>query len=222
MQQRYMAKYNVIMSNKKTDNRLELSTEQKIKAAARKVFHEKGFAATRTRDIAEEAGINLALLNYYFKSKQKLFNIIMLETLQEFFFDVVARIINDPKTSLEEKVAGISSNYVDKLIEEPQVVLFVLSELRTNPDTSLFAHTLKSALSYSVITGQFQEAIEAGRIQRIDFTHFIINVIGLIVFPFIGAPILKVVREKNDKEYKDLILERKKLIPVWVKAMFKA
>ena len=54
-----------------------LSTEEKIKAAARKVFMEKGYGASRTRDIAEEAGINLALLNYYFRSKEKLFNEII-------------------------------------------------------------------------------------------------------------------------------------------------
>ena len=60
------------------------STEQKIKEAARKLFTEKGFDAVKTRDIAEEAGLNLALLNYYFRSKEKLFEIIMLENLGHF------------------------------------------------------------------------------------------------------------------------------------------
>ena len=60
----------------------DISTEEKIRAAARKIFTQKGFAATRTRDIAEEAGINLALLNYYFRSKEKLFEQIMIEKVQ--------------------------------------------------------------------------------------------------------------------------------------------
>ena len=55
----------------------EISTEEKILEAASKVFTEKGFAGTRTRDIAEHAGINLALLNYYFRSKEKLFEQVM-------------------------------------------------------------------------------------------------------------------------------------------------
>ena len=67
----------------------EKDTEQKIKEAAKKVFQQKGFAGTRTRDIAEEAGINLALLNYYFRSKKKLYEIIMLESLREFFAGVL-------------------------------------------------------------------------------------------------------------------------------------
>ena len=75
----------VKMSRDKVSLKMDVDTQTKIKNAARLMFHRKGFAATRTRDIAEEAGINLALLNYYFRSKQKLFDIIMMETMQSFF-----------------------------------------------------------------------------------------------------------------------------------------
>ena len=67
------------MSKNKVSKKIDSTTEEKIKEAARIVFHQKGFAATRTRDIAEEANINLALLNYYFRSKAKLFEIIMVD-----------------------------------------------------------------------------------------------------------------------------------------------
>ena len=70
---------------------LDSTTEAKIKAAAEKVFMEKGFSATRTRDIAEEAGMNLSLLNYYFRSKENLYNIIMMEKLKV-FFDIIENI----------------------------------------------------------------------------------------------------------------------------------
>ncbi len=66
----------------KAEIEINASTEEKIKEAARRVFTQKGYAATRTRDIAEESGLNLALINYYFRSKEKLFDIIMLEHLQ--------------------------------------------------------------------------------------------------------------------------------------------
>ena len=72
------------MAKTKEAKKIDTSTEEKIKEAARVVFHKKGYAATRTRDIAEEADINLALLNYYFRSKEKLFDIIMVETLSGF------------------------------------------------------------------------------------------------------------------------------------------
>ena len=72
------------MKSPKSKLVVDPSTEEKIKNAARIIFHQKGYAGTKTRDIAEEAGINLALLNYYFRSKEKLFGIIMVESLQSF------------------------------------------------------------------------------------------------------------------------------------------
>ena len=110
----------------------DISTEERIKAAARKVFHQKGFAGTRTRDIAEEAGINHAMLNYYFRSKEKLFEMVMMETMAQ-FFKGVNLMLNDEKTSLDEKIDLIVSNYVDLLLKEPELPTFILNEVRPNP-----------------------------------------------------------------------------------------
>ena len=66
----------------------KISTEEKILRAAETLFLRKGFAETKTRDIADKAGINLALLNYYYRSKEKLFNRIMLETIRVFMHTV--------------------------------------------------------------------------------------------------------------------------------------
>src|SRR5690606_19330293 len=92
----------------------DTSTEEKIKNAARLVFNQKGYAGTRTRDIAEQAGINLALLNYYFRSKQKLFDLIMLETMQD-FIQSMKTVFNDKNTSLQSKVEAVASRYIDLL-----------------------------------------------------------------------------------------------------------
>ena len=124
-----MAKATKKVVRKKEDHE---STEQKIKEAARKLFTQKGFAATRTRDIAEEAGLNLALLNYYFRSKQKLFDIIMMENFRQFLGGMSASFQNENLT-LEEKVATVVNAYIDFLTEFPDLPLFILNEIRTNP-----------------------------------------------------------------------------------------
>src|ERR1700755_1986938 len=111
------------MAKKDTANAADSSTEEKIKEAARVVFIKKGFAATRTRDIAEEAGINLALLNYYFRSKEKLFHVIMAETLKGFVQNI-AMVLNDEKSSLEEKIQQLANSYIDMIIEEPEIPTF--------------------------------------------------------------------------------------------------
>src|SRR5690554_450245 len=124
------------MAKKKETKTVDSSTEEKIKTAARTMFHKKGYAGTRTRDIAEEAGVNLALLNYYFRSKEKLFNIIMSETLGR-FMEKIRLIFNDPGSTLEEKIGMITSQYIDLLIDEPEIPLFIISEVRTNPELLL-------------------------------------------------------------------------------------
>ena len=90
------------MRTKNARKKADTNTETKILAAARTVFHKKGFAATRTRDIAKEAGMNLALLNYYFRSKRKLYELIMFETLTS-FFQTMGMVFNDETFTLEKK-----------------------------------------------------------------------------------------------------------------------
>jgi AcrR family transcriptional regulator len=194
----------------------ELSTELKIKEAARTVFHRKGFAATRTRDIAEEAGINLALLNYYFRSKEKLFEIIMLETLQQFMGSMKS-IISDETTSLDEKLHLLVERYIDWLSANPEIPLFILSELRANP-----AHLLEHLQPQRLIAGsplirQYQEAVFAGHIKPLHPVHFIMNLTGMIIFPFVAKPMLMQAGQLSEDAYAGLLAERKKLIPEWVK-----
>ena len=133
------------MAKKKAKPEVDSSTEEKIKNAARIIFHKKGFAATRTRDIAEEAGINLALLNYYFRSKEKLFDIIMLESMQNFLKSMAA-LFNAEQNTFDEKVESFVSNYLDFLTEQPDLPLFVLSELRSNPSGFISKISANSSL----------------------------------------------------------------------------
>ena len=111
-------------------------TEIKIKTAAKSLFLKKGYSATTTREIAKESDINLALLNYYFTSKWKLFEIIMFETLFDFLSKMV-EVYNDEKTSLEEKIKLTCEKYIDMTIAEPLLPTFVLNELKNNPTSFL-------------------------------------------------------------------------------------
>jgi transcriptional regulator, tetR family len=196
----------------------DISTEERIKAAARKVFHQKGFAGTRTRDIAEEAGINHAMLNYYFRSKEKLFGIVMMETMAQ-FFKGVNLMLNDESTSLDEKIDLIVSNYVDLLLKEPELPTFILNEVRPNPQAFVEQNPIKEALTHSVLTRQYAEAVARGEITEPNLMQAILNVIGLVIFPFIAKPILTSIINIPEEQYKALMLQRKTLIPQWIKAM---
>lgn len=209
------------MAKSKEVKTVDTSTEEKIKEAARVVFLKKGYAATRTRDIAEEAGINLALLNYYFRSKEKLFGIIMLETVTG-FMQTMATVLNDEKSSLEKKVELIAFNYVDFIAKDPNIPIFILSEMRNNVNGLLEKLPIKQIVMNSMFFKQHQQAVEKGKITEPNPLHFLMNLLGLVVFPFIAQPLLKGVSGATDKEFNQLMQERKKLIPVWIKAMMKA
>ena len=196
----------------------DASTEEKIKQAARTIFHKKGFAATRTRDIAEEAGLNLAPLNSYFRSKQKLFDLIMLETMQQFLVSLTD-VFNAKETSLEAKVELLVSNYIDLLTKEPDIPIFILSELRTNPQELVAKIKIKEILMRSYLMQQLQEEAAAGRIAPIHPLQFIMNVMGLTAFPFIAKPILSSLGNLSDEDFNELMTQRKALVPKWIKAI---
>ena len=195
-----------------------MNSEERIKAAARKVFHQKGYAGTRTRDIAEEAGINHAMVNYYFRSKEKLFQIVMIETMT-YFFQGISAILNEETTSLEQKIEQVVAKYIDLLLEEPELPTFVFNEVRSNPEPFIENSPIYKALQNSVLARQYAEAVARGEVSEPNLLQMVLNVISLVIFPFITQPILIALNKIDNDQYKALILERKKLIPQWIKAM---
>jgi AcrR family transcriptional regulator len=188
---------------------LDLSTEEKIKEAASIVFTKKGYGNARTRDIAEEAGINLALLNYYFRSKEKLFQIVMAERIDK-LFGVLSPILNDESTTLEEKLEKITENYINMLLEHPDLPIFVLSEIRNNPEQLSNRFQARKHLTESVFIKQL-----IARRSDVNPFHFLMNLLGMNLFPFVAKPVLEPI-VGNEQAYRQLMEQRKKLIPAWI------
>lgn len=207
------------MPSKRPVKTKEASTEQKIKEAARKLFTQKGFAATRTRDIAEEAGINLALLNYYFRSKQKLFDLIMLENFRQFIGGLSAN-FTDETLSMEEKVKRVVNGYIDFLTEFPDLPLFILNEIQGNP--SELAKRLHEELAPArrLFFQQLVDSKKEGK-TTLDPFQFIANLVGLSVFPFVAKPLLQRVLNVSDEQFRAYMDDRRTLVPMWIGMMMK-
>lgn len=192
----------------------DISTEERIKEAARVVFTKKGYAATRTRDIAEEAGLNLALLNYYFRSKEKLFHIVMEEKFEQ-FFGMIITLLNDSETTVKEKIAAVANDYIDLLLANPDLPIFVLSEIRNRPE--LFSNRIAGRL----INSTFFKQLTALK-PDINVFHLILNLLSMIIFPILAQPVINQIESLKDPAFKKFILERKRLIPIWFEAMLTA
>jgi AcrR family transcriptional regulator len=188
----------------------DIKTEEKIKNAALKLFQQKGFAGTKTRDIAQEAGINIALLNYYFRSKEKLFEIVMEESLKKLFFglrDVFKRL------TFEDKLEGIVNNYIDVLQTNPDLPLFVFSEVQAGATGFLKKAGIPSDfITSSPFLKQLSEELKVENPLQI-----ILNVLSLVIFPFLAKPLWIRLTDINEDEFAAFIEERRKLIPGWIK-----
>lgn len=192
------------------------SAEKKIVTAARKLFTERGYHAIKTRDIAKEAGINLALLNYYFRSKEKLFEIIMQENISQ-FMQVVSEIVNDEKTSVKRKIEMLVANYIDMLSFNPDMPLFIISHSRINDQRV----GLRKKMLNSFFMKQVQEEMASGKIAKINPTHLMMNIVSLTIFPFIARHMLQNDSGMTKEQFNAFVSERKKLVPKWVEGMLK-
>lgn len=191
------------------------ATEARIIQAAREEFLEKGLYGARMQDIAQRAGINKALLHYYFRSKEKLFTLILEESLHK-FFPLVKETLVMP-LPLRQKLERLVEIYLTNLTAHPFLPIFILSEAHKNPE--LFPSKLFEQNQFSemiLFARQIQEDMAAGRIQPMHPAHFIINLLSLIVFPFLAKPMAKFALNLDEGAYQVILSERKKYIMEYI------
>ena len=191
----------------------DTSTEERIKEAARIVFTQKGFQGAKIRDIALQADINLASVNYYFRSKEKLFEIIMSEAIQQ-LFDKAIPVVNDNDTTLIEKIELLVTFYIDLVLNNPDYPFFIIGEIMSGSNNLPLIRNLEPLLKSHFAT-QLEALNTEGKIAYHPY-HVIMNLAGMIIFPFISRPPLLKSGKFNTDEFVQMMQERKKLIPVWI------
>ena len=176
------------------------STEDKILEAAKNVFVAKGMEGARMQEIADEAGINKALLHYYFRSKERLFEAIFAEIIK-FAFPKITRIAQS-EGPIINKIEQVIDAYIDLLIKHPFIPGFIIKELNRDP-SGLFKMVVKFGLNPQVIFDQIQLAMDRGEIIQMPPRHLAANIISMCIFPFAARPIISFVMFKDDKKALD-------------------
>lgn len=187
-----------------------LTTEEKIRQAATRIFLEKGFDGTTTRDIAAEAGINVALLNYYFRSKQKLFDSVFEEMLH-LFFEGVKTVLSQP-IPLKEKITALIDHDFTMFRQSPDLVIFVLSELHRNPDRFVSSIIDAEAKSMALFQEQLEEAHRAGLVRSINASHLMSIMSANTQSVFVNKNIHMKIWHQTDAQYETFALDHKKLV----------
>lgn len=174
------------------DQQYSTETENKIIAAATEVFVQKGRDGARMQEIANRAGINKAMLHYYFRSKDKLYQEVFANEISRFFTSFINSI---PDTEdIKEFLDYFIDSYTDYIIEHEELVRFVIWEIQSG--AKLMPQQVKNLFrsrghDKPLFLGLIQKAIDTGQIRPVDPMIFIINLLGLCVYPFIAKPILE-------------------------------
>lgn len=190
-------------------NQKQSETEYVILDAARKVFLENGYDGTTMQMIATEAGINKALLHYYYRSKDRLFEAIFLEAFSKMIPNLMKIFISD--LDFNQKIRAFVDAYITALMQYPQIPLFILHELHRNPGRiiDLVKSTgLNPEFFFKAVTDEAAQ----GNIIVIDPRQLIVNMLALCIFPFAARPMIQGFIFHNDEKAFDQFLKERKAV----------
>jgi TetR/AcrR family transcriptional regulator len=193
----------------------EKQTEEKIFEAAKEVFEEKGMAGARMQEISERAGINKALLHYYFRTKEHLFNAVF-ELLAKKMFARFAHIFEDDYP-LEDILRIFYREQISFLQKNPKLPAFIINEINQNPQRikNLLANIDFQSLTNTILEKHKHE-LPRYNIDEKNLPQIITSIVSLSVFPFAARGILNIVFEKAGYDFDQYIEDRKEFAAEFV------
>lgn len=177
------------------------NTEDRILDAAREVFMKHGLYGARMQDIADTAGINKALLHYYFRNKQKLFDHVFEGALSKYFEQM--QVFSDASLPVLERVLLFVDKLIDFLSEYPQMSMFIIKELALHPEAfTEKVVRIKKGKGVSLIH-LLQEGMKEGTIRQTDAFLFLMNLHSLCSYPFLADSMFRLIQKRNKLDWSD-------------------
>lgn len=183
------------------------STAQKILDAAHELFTKKGMDGAKMQEIANHAGINKALLHYYFKTKEKLYETVAKAVINK-ALPIIQQVFEGDQP-LEDKIRHFVDFYIGLISKNTFIPLFIISEVNKHPDRFFETIFPKELPRPELFFEQVRREIEAGNIRPIDPKHLIVNIIALCVFPFVAKPMMRLLLGLTPEELQTFMEERK-------------
>jgi AcrR family transcriptional regulator len=188
----------------------EAQTEKLIKEKAKTLFFQKGFLDATTQEIADEAGVNRALIHYYFRSRELMLETLLNETLQEKQDRVRNVLISD--LPFREKIAHYIDTIVDYGLKYPYLDNFIISETARRPEKVKLFCAKARFKSSDLIREALEQEIKKGKLAPISAEHFIVNLISLCNYPLLAKSVIQTIHGLTDTAYRKFLLERKHII----------
>ena len=187
------------------------NTESQILDAAKNVFQRKGMSGTRMQEIADEANINKALLHYYFRNKQRLFEAVFKQAFKK-FVPHLNEIFNSELTVFE-KIKVFVDSYISFVQLNPYIPTFLIQEINNNPEFAKSFFTDQIPPDISNFEKQINQEINQGILKPITPKQLLLNLFSLTAFPFVANGLVKGILNIDEKTHSMMMEERKTLIP---------
>lgn len=187
-------------------------TEELIKNTAKKMFFTEGKFNATTQEIADEANVNRTLINYYFRSRNNLFEIVFEEAMKQEHEKSEAILHSD--ITFKEKIENYIDYSLEVALEYPYLEIYLVTQINQGcayKDHEQMDNVMK------ILTKELNSEIEKGNIDPIEPFQFIMNLVSLVSFPVSMRPLIQESFKMNDKEYVEILSQRKEII---IKTLF--
>ncbi len=197
-------------------------TRQKIFRAAADVFEEKGYTGARMQEIADRAGINKALLHYYFSTKEQLFMAVFQVLIKKMFEKIFS--IFAGEISFKEKLKRFLDEHIEFMIKNPKLPIFLLNELSKNPELT---EGLKGMINYEqlrdMIYTKHAKELKGYGIKKNDMPQLMVTVVSFSIFPFAARDMIKIMMPDlgDTKKFNAYMRERKSFASDFIMAALK-
>jgi len=206
---------------KKIKDKKDGDTEQRILDAAHAVFVRRGTAGTRMQEIAAEAGVNQALLHYYFRNKEQLAQAAFERAAKGFMPAVVGVIASGG--DLEDKVRRIVDLELEHLARAPYLPGYISGEVTHHPERAAQLIAAVTGLApqelgprvLGALRRQIEQRVEAGKMRPIAPESFIVNLMALCIFPFAVRPMIQAMLGLDDRRFGQFITRRRRDLPAF-------
>ncbi|TFF35417.1 TetR/AcrR family transcriptional regulator [Mucilaginibacter psychrotolerans] len=185
----------------------DTGTEQLIKDTAKRIFFSEGKFNATTQDIADAAGVARTVINYYFRSKDTLFQQVLKDAMDDMKLRLDEVLLS--KLPFKKKIVKFIDVFSTELSEYPYKETFMISEINAH---GFVMPEKEPSKALQFFFNEIQQAIDRGEIRKMLPVNFMLNLFSLIAYPLLTRPLFKQMLEITDIKFEQLMHERKKII----------
>ncbi|RMG59818.1 MAG: TetR/AcrR family transcriptional regulator [Bacteroidetes bacterium] len=195
------------------------NTKDRILAAARQEFYQKGLAGARMAAIGEAAGVNKAMLHYYFRTKQDLFEEVFISAFGQVIAPIPGILMGEG--GLMDRISRLSAYYHDTLTQTPELPVFVMNALQAEGG-GLLKRVLERAQiplpqMLPVLMEKIRAELSEGPYREMDPREVFLNVVSMSVFPFMLKPFLMTLFSMEEADFRAFIDQRRETVPAFLR-----